>query len=134
MSLGLLFAAACASLTTIQIPHTHVRLGGGRDYDGMLIGAPAVSLGFASFVRGDFDAFARRGGRIIVYQGADDREVPAELVTRFTPGARPQGALRLYVIPHAGHCVDDDVRNRLFTALERWIESSVTPAASGSSP
>src|SRR3982751_100352 len=42
------------------------------DYDGILSGAPAVHYGFGTFVTGNFAAFQKRGGKIIIYQGGDD--------------------------------------------------------------
>jgi hypothetical protein len=42
------------------------------DYDGIFAGAPALDLGFTAHIGGRFDAFAKRGGRIIIYHGGND--------------------------------------------------------------
>ncbi|HEY8852866.1 MAG TPA: tannase/feruloyl esterase family alpha/beta hydrolase, partial [Gemmatimonadaceae bacterium] len=43
------------------------------DYDGIMAGAPATHFGFRTFIKGDFAAFQKRGAKIIIYHGGNDR-------------------------------------------------------------
>jgi hypothetical protein len=115
------------------------------DYDGIFAGAPELSMGFTAHVTGRFDAFAKRGGKIIIYHGTRDR--PDRTVAFFDSLARANGAaslgrfLQLYVVPGMEHCgsgdePDDigqwlrpsaDRQHSLFQALEHWVEAGVAP-------
>ncbi|MFN2636069.1 MAG: tannase/feruloyl esterase family alpha/beta hydrolase [Gemmatimonadaceae bacterium] len=115
------------------------------DYDGIMAGAPALRWGFKTFVTGDFTAFQKRGGKIIVYHGGNDNpeanleffsmlrgQMGDETVSRF---------FQFYVIPGMGHCGsgeepndfgqwlrrDDNPQRSLFKALEQWVENGVAP-------
>ena len=115
------------------------------DYDGIMAGAPATTLGFKTFVTGDLVAFFERRGKLIIYHGGADRpgasvdyleKVVAKLGPRPTPNV-----LQLYIVPGMGHCgsgstpndvgqwlrPDDDPQHSLFKALERWVEEGVAP-------
>jgi hypothetical protein len=115
------------------------------DYAGVLSGAPALTWGFATFVRGDLRAFEQRGGKVIIYHGGNDRPATS---TRFYSELRASmgdstvlGFLQLYVIPGMRHCgggatpndvgqavrAADDVDHSLFKALERWVEQGIRP-------
>jgi pimeloyl-ACP methyl ester carboxylesterase len=115
------------------------------DYDGILAGAPATHFGFRTFITGDFAAFEKRGGRIIIYHGGNDRpEANLELfssVTKRMGDTTVRNFLQLYVVPGMGHCGSGDEPNdigqwirpgdspqhSLFSALEQWVENGVTP-------
>jgi tannase/feruloyl esterase len=109
------------------------------DYDGILIGAPATTQHLT-----DLKAFKGRGGRIILYHGANDNPQPTvdyynTLITTF--GRRiVEEFLTFFVIPDMGHCgggpVPDfgtrlwpprDAQHGMFSALERWVEDGVAP-------
>lgn len=115
------------------------------DYDGILAGAPATHFGFRTFITGDFAAFARRGGKIIIYHGGNDRpqsnlELFASLRRRMTDTTL-RNFLQLYLVPGMGHCGSGDEPNdigqwirkgdnpqhSLFSALEQWVENGVVP-------
>jgi hypothetical protein len=115
------------------------------DYDGILSGAPATHFGFRTFVTGDFAAFHKRGGKIIIYQGGDDN--PASNLEFFSSVGTRMGEdtastfLQLYLFPGMGHCGSGDgpndfgqwlrpgdtPQNSLFSALMEWVEKGVRP-------
>src|SRR6266480_1727675 len=78
------------------------------DYDGIMAGAPATRFGFSTFVSGDFAAFQKRGGKIIIYHGGNDR--PAANLDFFSTVHRRMGDstvdnfLQFYLLPGMGHC------------------------------
>ena len=116
-----------------------------NDFDGILAGAPAITFGFKTFMRGDLRAFQRRNGKIIIYHGGADAPDPSirfYSTLRSQLGERAvQSFLQLYVVPGMGHCGSgaepndvgqwlrpgDDVDHSLFKALERWVEQGVAP-------
>ncbi len=116
-----------------------------RDYDGILAGAPAIYFGFRTFISGNFAAFQKRGGKIIIYHGGNDR--PAANLDLFASVRRRMGDstvssfLQLYLLPGMGHCGSGDEpndfgqwlrpgdtpQNSLFSALQEWVEKDVQP-------
>jgi hypothetical protein len=115
------------------------------DYDGILSGAPATHFGFKTFVTGNLAAFERRGGKIIIYHGGNDRPESnlnfLSSVRRRMGDEMVRGFLQFYLFPGVGHCgsgdgpndfgqwlrPDDTPQNSLFSALEAWVENGVRP-------
>jgi hypothetical protein len=115
------------------------------DYDGIMAGAPATHFGFKTFISGDFTAFQKRGGKIIIYHGGNDRpEANVELVSnvrRRMGDSTVNSFLQLYLFPGMGHCGSGDEpndfgqwlrpgdtpQNSLYSALEEWVEKGVAP-------
>jgi pimeloyl-ACP methyl ester carboxylesterase len=115
------------------------------DYDGIMAGAPATHFGFKTFITGDFAAFQKRGGKIIIYHGGNDRpEANVELVSslrRRMGDSTVNSFLQLYLFPGMGHCGSGDEpndfgqwlrpgdtpQNSLYSALEEWVEKGVAP-------
>jgi hypothetical protein len=115
------------------------------DYDGILAGAPATHFGFETFIRGDFAAFQKRGGKIVVYHGGNDR--PESNLNFLSSVRRRMGDetvrnfLQLYLFPGVGHCGSgnepndfgqwlrpgDTPQNSLYSALEAWVEKGIAP-------
>jgi hypothetical protein len=115
------------------------------DYDGIMAGAPAIHFGFRTFVSGDFAAFQKRGGKIIIYHGGDDR--PESNLNLLASVRRRMGYeavddfLQLYLFPGMGHCGSgdgpndfgqwlrpgDNPQNSLYSALEQWVEKGIRP-------
>jgi hypothetical protein len=115
------------------------------DYDGIMAGAPATHFGFNTFVSGDFTAFEKRGGKIIIFHGGNDRP-EANLnffssVRRRMGDSTVAGFLQLYLLPGMGHCGSGDgpndfgqwlrsgdtPQNSLYSALEQWVEVGTRP-------
>ena len=115
------------------------------DYDGIMAGAPAIHFGFKTFVSGDFAAFQKRGGKIIIFHGGNDRpEANLDFfssVRRRMGNDTVDGFLQLYLLPGMGHCGSGDEpndfgqwlrsgdtpQNSLFSALQEWVEKDVRP-------
>lgn len=115
------------------------------DYDGILSGAPAIHYGFKTFIKGDFAAFQKRGGKIIIYHGGNDRpESNLEFLSslrRRMGDDTVRNFLQLYLFPGVGHCGSGDEpndfgqwlrpgdtpQNSLYSALEEWVEKGVQP-------
>jgi len=87
----------------------------------------------------DLSAFRNRGGRLLIYQGWDDIEVPPRLVTRyFDRMARAMGGpaatrdfARLYLLPGVAHCRRGPGADTVdwLAVLERWVEQGQAPEA-----
>ncbi|MFL5640063.1 MAG: tannase/feruloyl esterase family alpha/beta hydrolase [Gemmatimonadaceae bacterium] len=115
------------------------------DYDGIMAGAPATHFGFKTFISGNFSAFEKRGGKIIIYHGGNDR--PEANLEFFSSVRRRMGDnvvadfLQLYLVPGMGHCGSgnepndigqwlrpgDTPQNSLFSALVEWVEKDIRP-------
>ena len=115
------------------------------DYDGVMSGAPAFHWGFETFLQGNLDAYAARGGKLVIYHGSNDRPESTidyydRLVTRMGR-ANADAFARLYIVPGMGHCGSGDVPNdfgqwlrpnadsqhSMLIALEQWVEAGVAP-------
>ena len=115
------------------------------DYDGVMSGAPAFHWGFDTFVEGNLDAFAARGGKLVIYHGSKD--APGATIDYYDRliakmGRKPTDDFaRLYIVPGMGHCGSGDVPNdfgqwlrpnadpqhSMLIALERWVENGIPP-------
>ena len=115
------------------------------DYDGIMAGAPALHLGFKTFVSGELDTFRDRGGKLIIYHGSADApqnsiDFFGRLQSRMGRNA-VDGFMQLYIVPGMGHCgsgevpndfgqwvrTDADPQHSMLKALERWVENGVPP-------
>jgi hypothetical protein len=115
------------------------------DYDGVMSGAPAFHWGFDTFVEGRLDAFAARGGKLVIYHGSND--APGATIDYYDRLVAKMGRknaddfARLYIVPGMGHCGSGDVPNdfgqwlrpnadpqhSMLIALERWVETGSAP-------
>lgn len=96
----------------------------------------------------DLHAFAKRGGKLILYNGWDDPAVPARLTLDYyqrvvrTLGAEPASRhVRLFMAPGMGHGTggpgftqfgqlgpgNGDPERSMPAALQRWVEHGVAP-------
>jgi feruloyl esterase len=98
----------------------------------------------------DLRPFARRGGRVILYQGWLDPSIVADNTLAYHAAVQSemgadaaQGAMRLYLVPGMLHCrggagVDEfggaharlplgDAQHDLLAALQRWVEAGEAP-------
>ncbi|MHB8283812.1 MAG: tannase/feruloyl esterase family alpha/beta hydrolase [Caulobacteraceae bacterium] len=85
----------------------------------------------------DLSGFAKRGGKLIMYQGWGDqlngqtlpidyrRQVTARLGAR-----RTEGVVKLYMAPGVGHCGGGPGPDHfdMLTALRTWVETGAAPA------
>jgi pimeloyl-ACP methyl ester carboxylesterase len=117
------------------------------DYDGVMSGAPAFHWGFETFLNGNLDAFAARGGKLMIYHGSKD--APASTIDYYDRllarmGRKSaEGFARLYIVPGMGHCGSREVPNdfgqwlrpnadpqhSMLIAVERWVETGAAPSS-----
>jgi len=118
------------------------------DYDGILAGAPALTIGDAKVVE-DLKAFMARGGKLILYHGSEDDPIGTVNYYRRVIGRMGQTQtsdfVRLYVVPGMGHCGGGsgpdptelgqritpraDAQHSVWMALEEWVENGSRPGA-----
>ena len=85
----------------------------------------------------DLRKFKAAGGKLILYHGWDDNEVPAlgsvdyyETATRTMGGAKPTADFfRLFMLPGSGHCFGGPGGGEAdwITSLEDWVEKGRAP-------
>jgi feruloyl esterase len=84
----------------------------------------------------DIGRFAARGGKMILYGGWNDADVPPfEAVSYYnnvvkTIGTRTaMSAVRLYMVPGMGHCAGGEGTDHfdLFPVLQQWVEQKRAP-------
>jgi len=117
------------------------------DYDGVMAGAPAMHLGFRTFLSGKVDGFRDRGGKLVIYHGSAD--VPDNSIAFYRQLESRLGHntvddfLQLYIVPGMGHCGSGQVPNdfgqwvrpnadpehSMLSALGRWVENGVRPTS-----
>lgn len=87
----------------------------------------------------DLSAFARAGGKMIIYQGlADPLIIPAPVLDYYERAAMTMGGLeelrdtaRLFMVPGFGHCWEKPAEGPddfdPLAAVERWVEAGEAP-------
>jgi len=83
----------------------------------------------------DISAFARRGGKLIVYQGWYDPAItPADTIAYYEEMRRRLGSaaddhVRLFMVPGMGHCASGPGATQfdMQPALEKWVEQGEAP-------
>jgi feruloyl esterase len=101
----------------------------------------------------DLDAFARRGGKLLVYHGWSDQEVPPEVslayhdaVVARSSKARTDSYMRLFMVPGMAHCTTPPpgpnlqlkpesaqgaaitAQNDALMAVQEWVENGRAPS------
>jgi len=86
----------------------------------------------------DLSAFARRGGKLLLYHGwADQQVAPGSSVEFYkavvNAGPKPAESanwVRLFMVPGMGHCQGGEGPDEFdeLTAMERWVEQGTPPA------
>ena len=98
--------------------------------------ADAKGEGTLSAIDPDLSAFARRGGKLLMYHGWSDQDIAprasinfykATLGTTRAPSA--DAWVRLFMVPGMGHCGGGEGPNTfdMMTALEAWVERGAAP-------
>lgn len=101
-----------------------------RDYP-----AARARLGPSLNASTDLSAFARRGGKLIIYQGWADPAVTAGSTIQYVDevqrkiGPQAAGHVRLFMAPGMGHCAGGPGPDSfdMQSALERWVEQGEAP-------
>jgi tannase/feruloyl esterase len=106
------------------------------DFDRDIARAERVDNGTLTAVNPDLSAFAKRGGKLLIYHGWNDQLITAhnsvnyyESVRSTLGAARTDAAVRLFMAPGMAHCAGGPGPNQAdwLTALEQWVEKGVAP-------
>jgi feruloyl esterase len=93
--------------------------------------------GVLSATSTELTPFVRRGGKLLVYHGWADQNIPPrESVNYYTGVVKTMGrekagdAIRLFMVPGMGHCGGGDGPNEfdMLAVLERWREDGKAPS------
>jgi feruloyl esterase len=98
-----------------------------------LAAAEKAGAGTLSAVSTDLSAFAKRGGKLLMYHGWADQDVPPQASINFYNAVQPRSALdavRLFMVPGMNHCAGGEGPNTfdMVAALEQWVERQKTPS------
>jgi pimeloyl-ACP methyl ester carboxylesterase len=92
------------------------------------------SVEFMTATSTDLSAFARRGGKLLVYHGAADGVFSVNDTIRWYEGVTADtedaaDVARLFVVPGMGHCGGGPATDSFdaFAALEAWVERDEAP-------
>lgn len=93
--------------------------------------AEKAGAGALSAVNPDLTAFTNRGGKLLMYHGWADQDVPPQASINFY-NAMPRSALdavRLFMVPGMNHCAGGEGPNTfdMVGALEQWVEGQKAP-------
>ncbi len=102
------------------------------DLERDLPAAEKAGAGTLSAVSTDLGAFARRGGKLLMYHGWADQDVPPMASINYYNSIQPkssQDAVRLFMVPGMNHCAGGEGPNTFdaVAALERWVEQQKAP-------
>ncbi|MBW8838263.1 MAG: tannase/feruloyl esterase family alpha/beta hydrolase, partial [Gemmatimonadetes bacterium] len=99
--------------------------------------ADAQGQGTLSSIDPDLSAFARHGGKLLMYHGWSDQDIAPRASINFytrtleaTHAATSNAAwVRLFMVPGMGHCGGGEGPNTfdMVTALEPWVERGTVP-------
>lgn len=97
-----------------------------------------IDDGTVNAIDPDLKAFTGHGGRLIMYQGYTDTNIPpGNAITYYDSVAKTMGnaktseAVRLYMAPGMNHCGGGEGPNSfdMVSALEQWVENKKAPDA-----
>ncbi len=108
------------------------------NFDSDIALADKVDDGTINAINPDLSAFTGHGGRLIMYQGYTDTNIPPgnaityyESVEKKIGAAKTSEAVRLYMAPGMNHCGGGEGPNSfdMLGAMERWVEDKSAPDA-----
>jgi len=106
------------------------------DFDADVARADALDRGEMNVREPKLEAFARRGGKLLLYHGWNDPLIaPRNTVNYYTAATRSLGAsqaadsVRLFMMPGAGHCAGGDGPSNFdqLGVMEEWVEQRRAP-------
>ena len=98
-----------------------------------LAAAEKAGAGTLSAVSTDLSAFTGRGGKLLMYHGWADQDVPPLASINFYNSVQPKSAqdgVRLFMVPGMNHCAGGEGPNTfdVIGALEQWVERQKPPS------
>ena len=103
------------------------------DLERDLAAAEKAGAGTLSAVSTDLNTFATRGGKLLMYHGWADQDVPPLASINFYNSIQPKSAqenVRLFMVPGMNHCAGGEGPNTfdVIGALEQWVEHQKPPS------
>ena len=103
------------------------------DLDRDLAASEKVGAGLLTGVRQDLSAFTKHGGKLLMYHGWSDQQIPPGASINFYNRVTPKSAresVRLFMVPGMGHCAGGEGPNTfdMVSPLDRWVEHGEAPA------
>jgi feruloyl esterase len=98
-----------------------------------LAAAEKAGAGTLSAVSSDLSDFAKRGGKLLMYHGWSDQDVPPLASVNFYSSIQPKSAqesVRLFMVPGMNHCTGGEGPNTFDVVgpLEQWVEHQKAPS------
>jgi feruloyl esterase len=102
------------------------------DLERDLAAAEKAGAGTLSAVSTDLSAFTKHGGKLLMYHGWADQDVPPLASVNYYTSIQPPAAdaVRLFMVPGMNHCFGGEGPSifDIVTPLERWVEHGEPPA------
>ncbi len=103
------------------------------DLDRDLAVSEKNAAGLLTAVSEDLRAFTRHGGKLLLYHGWSDQQIPPLASVNFYRNVTPKsakGSVRLFMVPGMGHCAGGEGPNTfdMVPALEQWVEHDQPPS------
>jgi len=103
------------------------------DLERDLAAAEKAGAGTLSPVSTDLSGFTKRGGKLLMYHGWADQDVPPLASVDYYSSIQPKSAqqnVRLFMVPGMNHCTGGEGPNTfdVVTALEQWVEHQKPPS------
>jgi feruloyl esterase len=99
--------------------------------------ADKVDAGTVNAINPDLTAFKQRGGKLLMYHGWSDQNVPPQstinyyksVLDKMGSGPQTDSWLRLFMAPGMAHCGGGEGPNQfdMVSALEQWVEKGKAP-------
>ncbi len=102
------------------------------DLERDLAAAEKAGAGTLTAVSEDLGAFTKHGGKLLMYHGWSDQQIPPgasiEFYTHVTPKSA-RDAVRLFMVPGMGHCAGGEGPNTfdMVAPLDQWVEHHQAP-------
>jgi feruloyl esterase len=92
-----------------------------------------VGAGLLTGVKPDLSAFTKHGGKLLLYHGWSDQQIPPLASVNFYESVQPKSAkdsVRLFMVPGMGHCAGGEGPNTfdMVTPLDQWVDHQQPPA------
>ncbi len=102
------------------------------DLERDLAAAEKAGAGALTGVSPDLSAFTKHGGKLLLYHGWSDQQIPPMASVNFYRNVTPkqaQDSVRLFMVPGMGHCAGGEGPNtfNMVPALEQWVEHGQAP-------
>jgi len=103
------------------------------DLERDLAASEKAAPGLLTAVSQDLSAFTKHGGKLLMYHGWTDQQIPPLASVNFYKDVTPKAAqdsVRLFMVPGMNHCAGGEGPNSfdMVSPLEQWVEQRQAPA------